>query len=288
MKKNILVISLFFCTVQLHAQPASKIVTDKWRGSNNCDNTAVDEFVGAENRSATPCEIAFDKFLRSNLQKAFEKIISGWSPDWILSDNSSVEIKPVKGVGRGSENQFYRLALSDAGWFYIELSMNPTSPAFSEWYGLYNASMEQWRTNPNETNYKKLTDMFYRLRHATNIRIYVSTNDYSHRVAFLKSGIKQVSVPGAYAVRASYVGALTGGGEENSVDACLIYLGKPKAVINLPGDGMQELEVKNIFPANASKLTVQQLAIRIECNAELQELLLKDIDFSVLQSLISK
>ena len=278
---------LLALTMQLQSQHTTRIVTDKIPGSN-CDNTAVDELVGAENRSATPCEIEFDRRVRSNLRQAFEKIISGWSPDWLLSTNSNVEITPVKGVARGSEKQFYRLNLSDAGWFYIELNLNPASAAYQKLHGLYNSSMEEWRAKPNDTNYKKLLDVFYRLKNATNIRIYVSTNDLSHRVAFLKSGIKNVNVPGAYAVRASYVNALTGGGEESAVDACLIYLGKPKDVIDLPGEGMQEFEVKNNFPTNASHLSVQQVAIRIECNAELLDLLLKDIDFSVLQGLIGK
>ncbi len=279
---------LFALALHMQAQHSSKIVTDKIPGTN-CDNTAVDEFVGALNRSATPCEIEFDRQVRSALRKAFDKLISGWSGDWIFNPNSNVEVTPVKGIDRGSERYFYQISVSDAKDFYLELNMNPAAPQYREWISEYSAKLDQIRTNPENDAYKKFAAFNYFVQGSTNIRIRVSTNDKSNRMIVMKGGSRPLIVPGAaYAVRASYVAPLTGGTIDESMDAAFILFGNPKVKVNTDSEGLQGIEAENVFPSKTSHLTTQQIAIRIECNTALLDKVLKAIDFSVLQNLIGK
>jgi len=288
--RTLLSITMLVLAIQLQAQHSAKIVTDKMPGTD-CDNTAIDEFAGALNRSATPCEIQFDRQVRTALRKAFDKLVTGWSGDWVFDiDNSNADPNPMKSIDRGSENYFYQLTKSDAKDYRLLLNMDPSIPQYREWFGEYSNILDKWRTDPTAEAYQKFVDFNYFVQNATHIKIYLATNNQSERMILLKGDPKRVSVPGAaYAVHAQYVSALTGGAElADSKDAALILFGKPKVHLNKTPDGMTGIEVQNSFPQKTSRLTIQNITIRIECNRGLLDKIIESVDWSILQNLIGK
>ncbi|MGB8190861.1 MAG: hypothetical protein WCF67_03025 [Chitinophagaceae bacterium] len=272
----------------LHAQMASKIVTDKIPGSD-CNNTAIDQFTGTQNRSATPCEIELDKRIRTAFRKAFAKLIDNWPAEEWTHANSSMDYKPIAAMGRESERSFFNPAFSDVSVFYLELNLNPASPAYSKLYEEYTSLQNEMLSKPSEAATKKFFDWNYRARSSTSIRIRTMVNNVSYGMTIFKGGSKPVNIPGAaYAVRASNVAPETGGDITESMDACLIVFGKVQPKVTNEQDGSQGIKVTNEFPQKTSRLTVQHVMIRIECNPELLDRVLKDVDWSLIYELVKK
>jgi hypothetical protein len=162
------------------------------------------------------------------------------------------------------------------------------SPVYKDWYEKYQAHMEALR-NPNEETYKKFQDFFYRMNNAIHIRFYITVNSVSYSIYFMKGGQQQLVIPGAaYAVKGSKTGALTGGGEEKAMDACLILFGNQKPVIKPEADGGASIYQENSFPKNTSHLTVQNITVRIECNDELLNRIIKETDWNAIHDMIAR
>ncbi|HYF30089.1 MAG TPA: hypothetical protein VD993_03120 [Chitinophagaceae bacterium] len=267
------------------AQP--KVSSDKIPGSD-CDNTAIDQFVGADNRSATPCEVQLDQKIRAAFRQAFAKLMNEWNDkDWTVSINSNSELKKITNIGRGTERQFFDPAFADAGNFYLELNMNPTTAAYKDYFTRYAALMDEMKSDASGAAYQKFAAHYYIVRSATNICINTYVNNEFGKLYIYKGDVKPIKVPGAaYAARASHV--QKGPGPEESVDACLIVFGNAKTKLTKHGDGTQTLHVESAFPVKTSRLTVQHVAIRIECNAELLEKVIRDVDWQAIAKLVGQ
>jgi hypothetical protein len=70
------------------------------------------------------------------------------------------------------------------------------------------------------------------------------------------------------------------------MDACLILFGNQKPPLKTEPGGGSSLYLANTFAKNVSHLTVQNISIRIECNNELLEKILKDTDFKAIAGLV--
>jgi hypothetical protein len=271
--------TVIFC-LQLSAQTTTKKpVTDKLPGIN-CDNTVTNTLpADAPDRSPSECEIQFDWKVRAAIRDAFRKTLSNFpAADWIISDTA---VEKLEEVGKGTEKNFFSLSYD----FKIDLA--PQSLTYKNWYEKYQAQMEEMK-NPKEDSYKKFADLMYRMNNSIHIRFLVRINNVSHSIYFMKGGQQVLPVPGAvYAVRGPKVSALTGGGEENAMDACLIVFGNQEPSLRAEPGGGSSFYLVNSFPKNVSHLTVQNISIRIECNNELLQIILKDTDFKGIAELIS-
>ena len=271
--------TIFFFPAMVFAQSSSKnIVTDKIPGSN-CDNVVHNKLdASAQNRSPSECEVQFDWKVRTALRDAFSKAFNKFpATDWVIADTA---VKVLQEIGKQTERSFFNPS------YYFKMDMEPSSTAYQDWSGKYTAITEELKT-PGEATSKKFLDFMYQMNNAIHIRFYVLVNQASNSIYFYKSGQQTIAVPGAaYAVKGSRAGALSGGGIDNAMDACLILFGKPKISVAKDSDGGTGIRSENIFPKGASHLTVQQISIRIECNSELLNTLLKEIDFSAVAAMI--
>ena len=98
-----------------------------------------------------------------------------------------------------------------------------------------------------------------------------------------------LKAPGAaFVIQSSYVQSLGGGGIESSLDADFIFIGKWNSpVIRNDSDGGEEIKVPPLIVKSGTNLSVKNIFIRMECNPELAEQILKGMDFSKLTSLLN-
>jgi hypothetical protein len=249
--------------VTMLAQTGVKnIVTDKMPGSS-CDHVVhKDLLVGAENRTPSECEVEFDWKIRTALRNAFSNALKNFpGKDWVIADTA---VNVLKEIGRQTEKYFFNLS------YDFKIDLNPSSELYRSWSEKYQAA----------SGSAKFMDFYYSMNNAIHIRFYVRVNTVSDAIYFIKGGQQNISVPGAaYAVKGPYAAALTGGGDENALDAALIIFGKPKVVVQKEDNGGMSARTETVFPKGASRLTVQQVSIRIECNDALLSEILKNIDF---------
>jgi len=277
MKIKYLFINFFFPAI-VFAQTSSKnFMTDKIPGSN-CDNVVYNKLDAyAQNRSPSGCEVQFDWKVRTALRDAFSKALNKFADDWVIAD-TAVEV--LREIGKETERSFFNPS------YYFKMDLNPSSAAYKDWGDKYTAILEELKI-PGEATSKKFLSFMYQMNNAIHARFYVLVNQVSNSIYFYKSGQQTITVPGAaYAVKGSQAGALSGGGIDNAMDACLILFGKPKITVAKDSDGGTGMRSANIFPKGTSHLTVQQISIRIECNSDLLDILLKEIDFSAIAAMI--
>ena len=263
------------------------IVTDKLPGVN-CDNVVHDKLEGALNRTPSECEVLFDQRIRNIFDEAFKKVFfRKENSDWIM--NVKPEMTPIEGVGRNTETDIFRLSNTDNGDFNYELQINSNSPAGQAWSKKFYETMEALKADA-AANMPRFMELSYDMKTATNILLYTSINNASSSFGSFKGGHQSVKIPGAaYTFRAVHVAALSGGGDENSRDACLIVFGKwQPPVIAKYEDGSDSIRLEAILNKSASKFSVQNIVVRIECNKQLTDQLLREIDFNKLQSMLSQ
>ena len=262
------------------------IVTDKLPGVN-CDNVVHDKLEGAVNRSPSECEVLFDQRIRKIFDEAFKNVFfRKENSDWII--NVKPGMTPIEGVGRGAEKDIFRLGNTDHGNFNYELQINPNSAVSQEWSKKYYEAMEAFKADAAAM--PRLTELYYNMKTATNILLYTSINSVSSSFGSFQGGHQSVKIPSAaYGFRAVHVPALSGGGADNSRDACLIVFGKwQPPVIAKYEDGSESIRLEAILNKSSSKFSVHNIVIRIECNKQLTDQLLQEIDFKKLQSLLSQ
>jgi len=278
MKKLFSLLLIAQLTTAAAAQVAKQIATDKIPGSN-CDNIVhKDLLVGAQNRTPSECEVQFDWKIRTALRNAFLKTFGRFpETDWMISDTA---IKTLTEIGRETEKNFFNTS------YYFKIDLGQQSPMYKEWYDKYQAATEGLKAGSDNAS-KNFLDFMYKMNNVIHIKFYIGVNDVSERIYFLKSGQQQVNIPGAaLAVKGPRAAGLSGGGDDNAVDACLIVFGRSKITSQKESNGGTSYTIENIFPKGTSHLTVQQVSIRIECNDGLLNTILKEVDFTAIKAMI--
>jgi hypothetical protein len=272
---------LLLLSAPVLAQTNSKpVATNKLPGSN-CDNIVHNVLPpGASNRSPSECEVEFDRKVRTALRNAFQKTFLDFpETDWVISDTAN---NTLKEIGKRTEDDFFNPS------YYFKIDMAAQSPAYRDWYNKFQAHMDELK-NPKADSYKKFMDFEYAMNNAIHINFYIRVNVVSNSIYFMKGGHQLFTVPGAVcAVKGPKAGSLAGGGQDNARDGCLILFGTPKPAIKTEPGGGSSLGGSNNFPKNTSHLTVQNISIRIECNNELLDKIVKDTDFKAIADLVGK
>src|SRR5450759_438966 len=243
----------------------------------DCDNAIHDKLTGAQDRSPTDCEVKYDLEVKTAFQKAFENVVSGFQNNhWEVKKITPLD--PVTGVPRTFDNSSF------LGDYNIELEAGPEN----DQYAAYNKSYQEL-LNGGSQDIKKIQDFMKQMNGAIRIKIYARVNGMYSSIVIFKEGHKMLKAPGAaYVIESSYVQAGGGGGIDDSINADFIYIGNWKApVIVKDSDGGETIKVMPVIVKSGTNLSVKNISIRIECNSELAEQILKGIDFSKLTSLLN-
>jgi hypothetical protein len=282
LKIVLLVPILVLTALATRGQKTQKVATGRIPGSN-CDNISLaDPSPDMQMRPPSECETAFHSHVWTIMKQAFAKVFT-WAADhhWMVGDTAS---RPLKQVNKQSENYFFNSDLN----YQIELLLDPASAEYGSYRGKYGVALEQYKNAPGDSTYRNFWRAAYDVNAGTIIRINTYINQVSSKILFFKDGYKVFNVPGAaYAVKGPFAQLRTGGGVEDSQEACIILFGKVAVKPKKNEDGGFSIYSETHFP-KAPHLTVQQMAVRIECNRELLSVLLKEIDFKVLASLLDR
>src|ERR1035437_7059452 len=277
--KDVIKINGHFSLAKKAAKPTAKSTSLTFK---DCDNVIHDKLTGAQDRSPTECEIKYDLEVKSAFQKAFESVVSGFQNDhWIVTKITTLE--PVTGVPRASDNSAY------LGDYDIELQMDPKSDKYIELNKRLGELAKIVGYPPDNAKMENFQNYGHKMNSAIYIKIYARVNSTYSGMYIFKEGHKMLKVPGAaYVIESSYVQSSGGGGIESSIDADFVYIGNWKApVIVKDSDGGETINVMPVIVKSATTLSVKNVTIRIECNSELAEQILKGIDFSKLTSLLN-
>ena len=219
----------------------------------------------------------YDLEVKSAFQKAFENVVSGFQNNhWLVTKITTLD--PVTGVPRASDNSSY------LGDYNIELEVGPEN----DQYAAYNKSYQEL-LNGGSQDIKKIQDFMKQMNGAIRIKIYARVNSTYSSITIFKGGHKMLKAPGAaYVIESSYVQSAGGGGIDASLDATFIFIGNwNPPVIRKDSDGGEEIKVPPVIVKSGTNLSVKNISIRMECNAELAEQILKEIDISKLTSLLN-
>jgi hypothetical protein len=272
--------------ISLKKDIASK--TSATASYKDCDNVIHDKMIGAQYRSPTECEVKFDLDLRTALHLSFKPLIDSLLKNgWRLEKET--QVKSIMGIGRGSEKNFYDPGLTDVGNYALHFQLNPASPEYKNWQTQYADMMNDFQKDPTKPgSMDKLTAFTAEMKVATDISIYVNVN-YSATAAvnFTTSHHVEKTPNTTCVVYLKNAQAATGGGKEESGNAAWVYFGKwssPKFQKN--SDGSERVELNATPDPKASHLSVQTIVIRMECNDDLSDEVIKYTDFKKLQSLL--
>src|ERR1035437_4997337 len=270
-----------YCSGKVSVKKNSKVSSSATY--KDCDNVIKDKLVGAQDRSPTDCEIKYDLEVKSAFQKAFENVVSGFQNNhWLVTKITPLD--PVTGVPRASDNSSF------LGDYDIELQIDPKSDKYIELNKSFEQLSGEYGKDPsNNAKMENSQNYLHKMISAIYIKIYAGVNSTYSSMYIFKEGHKMLKAPGAsYVIESPYMQSGGGGGIESSVGADFIYMGNWKApVIVKDRNGGETINVMPVIVKSATTLSVKNVTIRIECNSELAEQILKGIDFSKLTSLLN-
>lgn len=272
--RDIIKINGHFSLAKKAAKPTAKSTSLTFK---DCDNVIHDKLTGAQDRSPTDCEVKYDLEVKSAFQKAFENVVSGFQNNhWLVTKITTLD--PITHAPRSFDNSSF------LGDYNIELEVGPEN----DQYAAYNKSYQEL-LNGGSQDIKKIQDFMKQMNGAIRIKIYARVNSTSSSITIFKGGHKMLKAPGAaYVIESSYVQAGGGGGIDASLDATFIFIGNwNPPVIRKDSDGGEEIKVPPVIVKSATNLSVKNISIRMECNSELAEKILKEIDFTKLTSLLN-
>lgn len=270
-------------TLKLHRDALPpRILTGSF---GECDSVVHDKLVGAEARSASACEAAFDAQVRAALASAFRKLGEAFPPEgWTLQ---MPEPAPITTTARGTERDPYRIDFSNGGAYRIRVSMREGNPAHAGLQKLQDTlrDMDQVRT----LGVAGLEAIQYRLDAEGGAEITVLVNMPLAAFSTFSRERTAVKAPGSVQGWAmGHVQAPTGGGREASRPAtCLLFgrWGQPAIQSDEEGESIQ---IPAAFSRSAPTLSVQNLEIRISGSADLARKVLAAMDTAPILALLPR
>jgi hypothetical protein len=256
-----------------------------------CDNVVHDKYALAESRSASDCEMKFDRMVREALAQALRpaaQFLQG--REWTVVKQS--EVKPIDDMARHSEQKPYRVENTHLGAFIYEFQLGAAALSryqqrFTE---LTQRAGEELKSGGRPgPSYRQALDFGYEMQGAARLRISPSINSPGLSIISFRGGHASLQVPGAaYAISVSHAQAATGGGAGASRDESFILFGNwsPPAV-QPQSEGSEQINFKPALN-NAAPLTVQNIVIRIQANRANAEQAAAHIDVAELNRLLQR
>ena len=247
----------------------------------NCDNVIHDKLIGAEGRSPSECEAAFDLDVRSAVHDAVQPVVQKFQNDgWEVQRQTTLE--PLTLVGRGSEKDFFQTG------YELQLVASPSSATYATYQKTFSELSEKIK-EPSKEGYERFTAFAYEMNAATRCNISFAINTRYGGFANFRGGAKvtQLSTH-IWLVQSAYVQASTGGDENAAIDASFLYIGSWKApLIVKTDDGSEQVKVAGVFNQTAQHLHTQNIQLRIECNAKLAKKIIDSLDLKKLEALLA-
>lgn len=275
--------------VKLHRDAANYPVTGTYM---NCDPVVHDKFAGAQNRSPSECEVKFDSHVRESLAQAFAPVVTVFSDgDW--AQTRKANMGPIDSLSRKTEKSPFRFdASSLAGSFRLEFRVRPESAQAQRSQATLEAfskKMAEAMKSPAAAVafQTELAEATRAIEGSSVIAITVGVNAESIGIANFRGSFTDAKLPvGAYLVTVPYAQAHTGGDITASHETTWAFLGPwSSATATKSGEG-QSIKVKSALKPGAPTLSIQNIYMEIQANAELAKKIVALVDWKAMQQLI--
>ena len=125
----------------------------------SCDPVIHDQLAGAEWRSPSECEVKFDAYVRQGLTAALQPVIDNLTANrWSLARH--VELQSLTSIPRHTETKPFQLneqQMHQNGAFYLEFSLDQSSPLFQQYDQPVQASMKKFGDAMKSMNAASMT-----------------------------------------------------------------------------------------------------------------------------------
>ena len=281
--------------IKLHRDAANAGVSGAYL---NCDPAIHDKLAGAEARSATECEVKFDLHLREALANAFAPAVTALTRgEWEQSRKPNMG--PITSIARGSEKSAFGLDSSREGAFRLEFRLRPGSAQAMRNQAAMEAAMKKMSDMMKTggvaaASIAELTLAAHAAQGSGTIGISVGVNQATVGIVNFQGTHSVSQVPGVgYLLTAPYVQANTGGDIGSSHETTYVFVGGWAPPTNTRSDGGSEdivvkgSLVKGSLNAKGPALSVQNICVQIQANAELAQQVIGLVDWSAIQQLLA-
>lgn len=260
------------------AASLKKIITSSYK---DCDNVVHDKLIGAEGRSPSECEAKYDLDIRTIIHDAVSSVIEDFKKKgWEIEDET--DLKPLIIVARGSEKDIFNTT------YEIKLSASPSSAIYDSYQKQY-ADVSDKLKNATKESYDDFVKFLYKMNGAIKIFIRFSVNTHNSGFGNFKGESKLTKIDDhTFKMESNYVQSRNGGDETASSDGSFLFIGNWKQPrIEKESDGSETVNAVATLNPALPHLQAQNIFIRMECNAELANEIIKNLDLRKLESLLN-
>ncbi|MGD0912534.1 MAG: hypothetical protein ABR928_11590 [Terracidiphilus sp.] len=280
-------------SVSLHrASAPAPINAGSWVG---CDPIVHDWLNQAQNRASSDCEVKFDHHLQTAMSAAFSPMVSAFTAsEWQIVNQPDPNVL-FDGTPRGSEKEPFH-----GQGFKLTLAVNPNSAQGQQAMAAANAPdplMDQMVQLLKAGNYAEAKNVEKQLDARQKSAPPPPSTRFTAQVSINSAGKDLINFHGAFSTSALpgggtvlYLPAMQGLGGGSSGDPGVWVLLGPwsqPASIHLDGDSTK-ITTKAPLNPSASRLSVQNIAVYLNCDQKLATRAIQQINWSQLRALIAQ
>jgi len=259
----------------------------------NCDPGIHDKLVGAEWRSPSECEGKFDRWIREALPGPFARVEAALTQgDW--EETRKPKFNPITSIARRSESNPYNLQSSQDGLIRFQFQLRPGSEQEKRNKAAVEAVTQKMADAMKsvaaaEAFTAELTRATHAAEGSGKTAVTIGINAGSFGIVNFQGTYTASQIPGAgYSLTVPYVQSRGGGDIGGSHETTYVFLGVwAPATSTKSGGSDTNIAVKASLNPKAPTLSVQNIWVEIQANAELAQKVIALIDWTALKQLLA-
>ena len=276
--------------IKIHRDTSDQKVSGTY---GNCDPGIHDKLVGAEWRSPSDCEVKFDRYVRDALPRSFARVETALTQgDW--EETRKSKFNPITSIARHSENNPYNLQSSRDGLIRFQFQLRPGSEPEKRNQAALDAVTQKMADAMKsaaaaEAFTAELTKATHAAEGSGKIAIAVGINSGSFEIVNFEGTYAASQISGVgYSLTVPYVQSRGGGGIGGSHETTYVFLGVWAAATSTKsGSSDTNIVVRASLNLNAPTLSVQNIWVEIQANAELAQKVIGLVDWNALKQLLA-
>jgi len=258
----------------------------------SCDPGIHDKLAGAEWRSPSECEVKFDRYIRGVLPSPFARAETALSSgDW--EETRQPKFRPITSIARHSEGNPYSLQSSQDGLIRFQFQLRAGSePAKRNQAALDAVTQKMADAMKSAAAAEAFTAELTKVAHAAEgsgkIAVTVGINSASFGMVNFQGAFTASQIPGVgYSLAVPYVQSRGGGDISGSHETTYIFLGVWAPATSIRSGSTEDITVKAGLNPQAPTLSVQNVWVEIQANAQLAQKVIGLVDWTALKQLLA-
>jgi hypothetical protein len=276
--------------IKIHRDTSDQKVTGVF---GNCDPGIHDKLVGAEWRSPSECEAEFDRYIRGALSGPFARVETALTQgDW--EETRKPKFNPITSIARHSESHPYDLQSSLGGLIRFQFQLRLGSEQEKRNQAALDAVTQKMADAMKsaaaaEAFNAELTKITHVTEGSGKIAVAVGINSEWLGIVNFQGAYTASQIPGVgYSLTAPYVQSRGGGDIGGSHETTYVFLGGWAPATNTKSGGSDtNIVVKASLNPKGPTLSVQNIWVEIQANAELAQKAIGLVDWNALKQLLA-